>query len=315
MKSIVILSPLWYNNKVLRGGNKVDKIQRFLAYNGKISITCIESTKLVEEARKVHDLSPLATATLGRCLTIGTLMASSFKGEEDSLTLQIKGNGPIGNITVTADSKGRTRGYVANPQVELPLRADGKLDVGEAVGKEGFLYVIKDIGLKDPYIGMSKLVSGEIAEDFANYYYTSEQKNTAVALGVLVNKDGVKASGGFLVTAMPDATEDELFILENRMQEAKPISQMLDENMSLIDIAKDITGDNCIKELKQEQNTPKYECNCTREKMGNALKSIGKEELKKILEEDKKAEIVCHFCNQKYQFTEEDLQGLMEDIS
>lgn len=299
----------------LQGGNKVDNIQRFLAYNGKVSITCIESTELVEKARKIHDLSPLATATLGRCLTIGALMASGFKGKEDSLTLQIKGNGPIGSITVTADSQGRTRGYVANPQVELPLRADGKLNVGEAVGKEGFLYVIKDIGLKDPYIGMSKLISGEIAEDFANYYYTSEQKNTAVALGVLVHKDGVKASGGFLVTAMPDATEDELFILENRMKEAKPISQMLDEKMSLIEIAKDITGDNHIKQLEQEESKPEYKCNCTREKMENALKSIGKEELKKIQEEDKKAEIVCHFCNQKYQFTEEDLQCLMEDIS
>jgi molecular chaperone Hsp33 len=136
----------------------MDKIQKFLAYNGKIDITCIATTELVEEARKLHDLSPVATAALGRCLTMGALMASGFKGENDSLTLQIKGNGPIGNITVTADSKGRTRGYVANPQVDVPLREDGKLNVGEAVGKDGFLYVIKDIGLKEPYIGMSKIV-------------------------------------------------------------------------------------------------------------------------------------------------------------
>lgn len=289
----------------------MDKIQKFLAYNGKINITCVSTTQLVEEARKLHDLSPVATAALGRCLTIATLMGAGLKNKEDSITLQIKGNGPIGNIIVTSDGELRTRGYVTNPQVDVPLKEDGKLDVGEAVGKDGFLYVIKDIGLKEPYIGMSKLVSGEIAEDFANYYYTSEQKNTAVALGVLVNSEGVKRAGGFIVTSMPDATEDELFILENRLQEAKPISQMLDEKMSLLDIAKDITGDVNIKVLEQEERTPKYECNCSKEKMEKALISIGKEELTKILEEDKKAEIVCHFCNQKYEFSEEDLKKIL----
>lgn len=289
----------------------MNKIQKFLAYNGRINITCIETTDLVEKARKVHDLSPVATATLGRCLTMGALMGASLKNEEDCLTLQIKGNGPIGNIIVTSDGKLRTRGYVTNPQVDVPLREDGKLNVGKAVGNEGFLYVIKDIGLKEPYIGMSKLVSGEIAEDFTNYYYISEQKNTAVALGVLVNKDGVKKAGGFIVSSMPDATEDELFILENRMQEAKPISQMLDENMSLLEIAKDITGDENIKVLNEEK-TPKYECNCSSEKMQKALISIGKKELKKIIEEDKKVEIVCHFCNQKYEFLEENLLGMLE---
>ena len=289
----------------------MDKIQRFLAYNDKIDITCVETTNLVDNAKKVHDLSPLATATLGRVLTMATLMASEFKANEESLTLQIKGNGPIGQITVTADSKERVRGYVGNSQIDMPLKKNGKLDVGGAVGNNGLIYVIKDIGLKEPYIGMSKIVTGEIAEDFANYFYTSEQKSTAVALGVLVNKDGVKRAGGFIVTAMPDATEDELFILENRLQEAKPISQMLDENMSLLEIAKDITGDVNIKVLEQEEKMPKYECTCSREKMRNALKSIGKEELQKIIEEDKKAEVVCHFCNQKYEFSEEELTSML----
>lgn len=288
----------------------MDKIQKFLAYNGKINIICIETTDLVEEARKLHDLSPVATATLGRCLTMGALMSSGLKKEENSITIQIKGNGPIGNIIVTSDGKLRTRGYVTNPRVEVELREDGKLNVGKAVGNEGFLYVIKDIGLKEPYIGMSKLISGEIAEDFTNYYYISEQKNTAVALGVLVNKDGVKKAGGFIVSSMPDATEDELFILENRLQEAKPISQMLDENMSLLEIAKDITGDENIKVLDEEK-TPKYECNCSVEKMEKALMSIGKEELKNIIEQDKKAEIVCHFCNKKYEFSEEQLLKML----
>lgn len=289
----------------------MDKIQKFLAYNGKINITCVETTNLVEEARKVHDLSPVATAVLGRVLTMGALMASAFKDKDDSVTLQIRANGPIGGVTVTAEADGRVRGYVTNPQVEVPLRKDGKLNVGEAVGHDGFLYVIKDIGLKEPYIGMSKLISGEIAEDFANYYYTSEQKNTAVALGVLVNKDGVKKAGGFIVSSLPDATEDELFILENRLKEAMPISKMLEENMSLLEIAKDITGDINIQVLNQEEKEPRYECSCSKEKMARGLQTIGKEELEKIIEEDKKAETVCQFCNKKYEFSEEELKSLI----
>lgn len=279
----------------------MDNIKRFLAYNGRINIVCISTTELVEEARKIHDLSPVATAALGRTLTMAAIMASSLKAEKDTITLQIKGNGPIGTILAVSDSKLRTRGYVGNPRVEVPLRKDGKLNVGAVVGNDGNIYVIKDIGLKEPYVGMSKIISGEIAEDFTNYFYISEQKNTAVSLGVLVNSKGVKASGGYIVTPMPDATEEDLFILENRIKEAKPISQMLDENMSLEEIAKDITGDANLQ-LVEEGRNPKYECTCSRERMEKALISIGKEELQKIIEEDKKAEIVCHFCNKKYTF-------------
>lgn len=288
----------------------MDNIKRFLAYNGKINIVCVSTTELVEEARKVHDLSPLATAALGRTLTMASIIASGLKGEKDTVTLQIKGNGPIGTIVAVSDSKVRTRGYVANPGIELPLRKDGKLNVGAAVGNEGYVYVIKDIGLKEPYVGMSKIVSGEIAEDFANYFYISEQKNTAVALGVLVDKNGVRSAGGYIVTAMPDATEDDLFILENRIKEAKSVSQMLDENMSLEEIAKDITGDENIQTV-EDGIVPKYECTCSKEKMENALVSIGKEELEKIIVEDKKAELVCNFCNKKYEFSEEELKKLI----
>lgn len=288
----------------------MDNIKRFLAYEGRINIVCISTTNLVEEARKIHDLSPLATATLGRTLTMASIIASGMKGEKDTVTLQVKGNGPIGTIVAVSDSKLKTRGYVTNPNIELPLKAGGKLDVGGAVGNDGFIYVIKDIGMKEPYMGMSKIVTGEIAEDFANYFYISEQKNTAVALGVLVDKNGVRSSGGYIVTAMPDATEDDLFILENRIREAKPISQMLDENMSLEDIAKDITGDGNI-EVVEDGIEPKYECTCSKERMEKALISIGKEELNKIIEEDKKAEIVCNFCNKKYEFSEDELKKLL----
>lgn len=288
----------------------MDNIKRFLAYNGRINIVCVSTTELVEEARKVHDLSPLATAALGRTLTMASIIASGLKGEKDTVTLQIKGNGPIGTIVAVSNSKVRTRGYVANPGIELPLRKDGKLNVGAAVGNEGYVYVIKDIGLKEPYVGMSKIVSGEIAEDFANYFYISEQKNTAVALGVLVDKNGVRSAGGYIVTAMPDATEDDLFILENRIKEAKSVSQMLDENMSLEEIAKDITGDENIQTV-EDGIVPKYECTCSKEKMENALVSIGKEELEKIIVEDKKAELVCNFCNKKYEFSEEELKKII----
>lgn len=291
----------------------MDNIKRFLAYNGRINIVCISTTELVEKARKLHDLSPLATATLGRTLTMSSIMASGLKGGEDTVTIQIKGNGPIGPIVAVSDSKLRTRGYVSNSTIELPLRDDGKLNVGGAVGNDGFIYVIKDIGLKEPYIGMSKIITGEIAEDFTNYFYTSEQKNTAVALGVLVDKNGVRASGGYIVTPMPDATEDDLFILENRIKEAKPISQMLDEDMSLKDIAKDITGDINI-ELVEDNLYPKYECNCSKEKMQNALASIGKKELENIIEEDKKAELVCHFCDKKYEFSEQELKEILKNL-
>ena len=290
----------------------MDRIKRFLAYNGRINIICISSTNLVEEARRIHDLSPLATATLGRCLTMGTIIASGLKGEDDNLTLQIKGNGPIGSVITVSDSKLKSRGYVENPQVDLPLKQNGKLDVSGAVGKEGLIYVIKDIGLKEPYIGMSNIVSGEIAEDFAQYFYTSEQKPSAIALGVLVDKDGVRSAGGYMITPMPDATEDDLFILENRIKEAKSVSQMLDENMSLEDIAIDITGDINIK-LVEENTDLKYECNCSKEKMEKALISLGKQELEKIINEDRKAELVCHFCNKKYTFTEEQLKNLLSD--
>lgn len=285
----------------------MDKIERYLAYEGRVNIICISSTKLVEDARNLHDLSPLATATLGRTLTMASIIASGLKGDNDTLTLQIKGNGPIGSIIAVSDKLLRTRGYVQNPHIDLPLKANGKLDVSGAVGGDGFIYVIKDIGLKEPYVGMSKIVSGEIAEDFAEYFYKSEQKPSAISLGVLVDKNGVRSAGGYMITPMPDATEDDLFILENRIKEAKPISQMLDENMSLEEIAKDLSGDINIKLVEENENV-KYECSCNKERMLDALSSIGKEELEKIIEEDKKAEIVCHFCNKKYEFTEEELR-------
>lgn len=287
-----------------------DRIIKFLAYNGRINIVCASTVNLVEKARITHDLSPVATAALGRTLTICSIMASNMKEKEDKLTVQIKGNGPLGGIVVVANNEPKLKGYVQNPLVDIPLNNNGKLDVGAAVGRDGFINVIKDIGLKKPYIGMVPLVSGEIAEDFTNYFMVSEQTNTAVSLGVLVDKEGVKSSGGYVVTPMPDATEDDLFILENRIREAKPISQMLNENMSLKEIAQDITGDVNVK-IIEENIVPIYECDCSKDKIEKGLISLGKEELQDIINTQGNIETVCHFCNKKYNFSKEDLEKLL----
>ena len=290
--------------------SKTDKIIKFLAYNGKVSVICADTTNLVEEARKIHDLSPVATAAFGRVLTITAIMAVEMKGLKDKLTIQIKGNGPLGTMIVTANNFPRLKGYVSEPQVDLPLNEFGKLDVGGAVGHEGYINVIKDIGLKEPYIGISPLVSGEIAEDFANYFVNSEQRQSAVALGVLVDKDGVKSAGGYLINPMPDATEQEISQIEKSIFEAGAMSKMLDKNLSLQEIAEKITGDKDVKVI-EENITPIYKCDCSKEHMADGLATIGKDELKDIIQTDGKAEILCHFCNKKYNFSKEELEEIL----
>ena len=290
-----------------------DKIIKALAHNGKIAITCINSSNLVEEARKIHDLSPVTTAAFGRLLTIAAIMGNEMKNKKDKLTIQIKGNGPIGTMLVTANNIPKVKGYVAEPHVDLPLNEFGKLDVGTAVGYEGYINVIKDIGLKEPYIGISPLVSGEIAEDFANYFVNSEQRQSAVALGVLVDKNGVKSAGGYLITPMPDATEEEIGKVEQVIFKAGAMSKMLDSNMTLEEIAKKVTGDENI-EILEDNIVPEYKCDCSKEHMKDALVSIGKKDLEEIIKEDGKLEAMCHFCNKKYIFTKEELEEMIANI-
>lgn len=290
-----------------------DKIIKALAHNGKISITCINSTNLVEEARKIHDLSPVTTAAFGRLLTIVAVMGNEMKNEKDKLTVQVKGNGPIGAMLVTANNVPTVKGYVSEPRVDLPLNEFGKLDVGKAVGDAGYINVIKDIGLKEPYIGISPLISGEIAEDFVNYFVNSEQRQSAVALGVLVDKNGVKSAGGYLITPMPDAQEAEIGKVEQAIFKAGAISKMLDNNLSLQDIAKRVTGDEKI-EILEDNIIPEYKCDCSKEHMKDALISIGKRDLEEILKEDGKLETMCHFCNKKYIFSKEALEKMIEEI-
>lgn len=290
-----------------------DKIVKFLAHNGRISVTCADTTQMVEEARNIHDMSPVVTAAFGRLLTITAIMATEMKGSKDKLTVQLKGNGPIGVMIATANNKTIVKGYATNPVVELPLNEDGKLDVSGAVGFEGYINVVKDIGLKDPYIGISPLVSGEIAEDFANYFVNSEQRNSAVALGVLVDKNGVRASGGYLINPMPDATEEDIVAVEQAIFKAGAMSKMLDQNLTLEEIAKKITGDENV-EIIENNIVPEFKCDCSKEHMQDALMTIGKEELEDIIEKEGKAELVCHFCNKKYQFDRNDLENILKNI-
>lgn len=289
-----------------------DKIMKLLAYEGKISVICADTTELVEKARKTHDLSPVATAAFGRLLTITAIMGNEMKGEKNKLTIQMKGDGPLGTMLTTSDNFPRVKGYVTNPIVDLPLNDMGKLDVSGAVGNIGFINVIKDIGLKEPYVGICPLVSGEIAEDFAEYFAKSEQKNTAVALGVLVDKNGVKSAGGYIITPMPDAIDEEISKIEQSIFKAGAISKMLDQKLSLIEIAKKVTGDEKIKVI-EENITPIYECDCSKEHMADGLATLDKVVLKEMIEEDGKAELVCHFCNKKYEFNKEELVKILEE--
>ena len=291
-----------------------DKIIKCLAYNKKISIICANTTELVDKARDIHGLSPVVTAAFGRMLTMTAIMATEMKNSKDKLTVQIKGNGPIGMMIATANNYPKIKGCVENPNVDLPLNKDNKLDVSRAVGHGGYINIIKDIGLKEPYKGISPLISGEIAEDFANYFVNSEQRNSAVGLGVLVDRNGVKASGGYLINAMPGSTEEDISKIEAAIFNASAISKMLDQKLTLEEIAKKVTGDENI-EIIEENIVPIYECDCSKEHMADGLATIGKEELQKIIEEDEGAEIVCHFCNKKYNFSKSELEEILKNIN
>lgn len=292
-----------------------DKIIKFLAYNGKVSVICSSTKNLVEKARNIHDLTPTTTAVMGRVLTVASMMAvSNIKEGNDKLTIQINGRGPVGQIVVVANNSPEVKAYMQDTKVELPLKENGKIDVGGAVGVDGFLNILTQNSITSAsYNGMVPLVSGEIAEDFAEYFLKSQQKPSAVALGVLVDKNGVKSSGGYIVTLMPDATDEIAEKLEASIMKAKTISKLLEENTSLEDIAKIITGDEDI-EIIEDDIEPVYNCECSKENFENGLISLGKDEIKNIIEEDGHADIECHFCHKKYMFTKEDLEKILESM-
>lgn len=287
-----------------------DYIVRATAGNDQIRAFAATTKELVEHAKNIHNTSPVATAALGRLLTAGSMMGSMMKGDKDLLTLQIKCSGPIGGLTVTADSKGSVKGYVFNPGVMLPPSPQGKLDVGKALDL-GVLSVIKDMGLKEPYTGQTHLVSGEIAEDLTYYFATSEQVPSSVGLGVLMNKDNtVKQAGGFIIQLMPFADEEVINKLEKKIGELTSITSLLDENKTPEMILEHILGEFGLKIL--DRIPTQFECNCSKERVEKAIVSIGRKEIQDMIEEGKPIEVNCHFCNTHYNFSVEELKDIIK---
>lgn len=286
-----------------------DYIIRATAGNGSIRAFAAISTNTVEKARQIHQTTPVASAALGRMLTAAAMMGAMLKSEKDLITLQITGDGPLKGVLVTSDSKSNVKGYVVNPDVDIPLKADGKLNVGGAIGN-GSLRVIKDIGLKEPYSGSIELVSGEIADDITYYFAKSEQVPSSVGLGVLVDTDlTIKHSGGFIIQLMPDAPEDVIDKLEKKLLTIPYITDMLNSGLDAEKILETILGDFGLEIL--DKTGMDYKCSCNRQRVEQAIVSLGKKELAKIIEEDKKASLTCQFCNKVYEFNEEELKKLL----
>lgn len=286
-----------------------DYIIRATAANSQIRAFAATTKETVETARGAHNTSPVATAALGRLLTGGAMMGVMMKGDQDVLTLQIRCSGPIGGLMVTADSKGNVKGYVNNPDVILPANDKGKLDVGGALDL-GVLSVIKDMGLKEPYVGQVELKTGEIGDDLTYYFASSEQVPSAVGLGVLMEKDNtVRQAGGFIIQLMPFADEDVIAKLEKNLAEVTSVTSLLDEGLSPEDILEKLLG-NLGLEIMDRMETG-FHCNCCKERVSKVLISVGEKELKDMIREGKEVELNCHFCNSHYIFTIEELKELL----
>ena len=289
----------------------MDKLIRGNSTDGSIRVFTAITTDVVNEAHRIHQTSATVSAALGRLLTAGAILGSQLKSEQDSLTLQINGDGPVGMMTVVSNARSEVRGYVSNPIADLPPNSKGKLDVSGIIG-QGFLSVIRDLDLKEPYIGRTPLISGEIAEDLTYYYAKSEQIPTAIALGVLVDTDlSVKAAGGYMIQLMPEATDETADRLTEIVENLPPVTDMIMNNMSAEDIAFAVTdGFDMVLELNSP--SPEYKCNCSRDRMERALISLGKKELSDIIEEQGNAEMTCRFCDNVYEFSKDELITLME---
>jgi molecular chaperone Hsp33 len=286
------------------------KIIRAITADGSARLFLEISTDIVQRAQQIHSTSKTVTAVLGRALTAASLMGSMLKAKDDSITLRINGGGPAGSLIAVTDYVGNVRGYVAEPIVEIPLNKFGKLDVAGAVGKEGMLSVVKDIGLKDPYVGQIPIVSGEIAEDITAYYATSEQIPTACGLGVLVDTDlTVISAGGYIIQLLPGVTDEEISQIEKNIQGMPPVSSMLRDNMTPEDICnRALEGFN--PQILDTMDC-KYKCNCSRERVEKALLSMGAQEIEEMISENKMHSVNCHFCNKVYKFNTNELKDLL----
>ncbi len=287
----------------------IDYAIRAIDETGSIRIFVASTTNLVEEARRIHNTTPVATAALGRVLTASLLMGNTLKNDQDKLSFQITGDGQIKSVIAISNSKGEAKGYISNPHADLPLKSKGKLDVGGAIGN-GKLTVIKDLGMREPYVGQTALVSGEIAEDLAHYFALSDQQPSVVALGVLVDTDyTVKASGGYIIQVLPDALEEVIAKLEDNISNVEPISSMIDKGFTPEQVLETVCKGLEMKIL--EKKDLKFVCDCCEERMERALVSIGEKDLTEIIQEDEKAEICCEFCDTKYNFNKEQLENLL----
>ncbi|AZV40818.1 Hsp33 family molecular chaperone HslO [Peribacillus asahii] len=285
-----------------------DYLVKALGYNGQVRAYAVSTTETVGEAQRRHYTWPTASAALGRAMTAGLMMGAMLKGEE-KLTIKIEGGGPIGAILVDSNAKGEVRGYVTNPHVHFDLNEHGKLDVRRAVGTDGMLTIVKDIGLRDHFTGQVPIVSGELGEDFTYYFATSEQVPSSVGVGVLVNPDNsIQTAGGFIIQLMPGIDDSTITEIENRLQSIPPVSKMIQAGLTPEEILDQLLGEGNVKVL--EKMPVSFQCQCSRERISNALISLGKAEIQDIIEEEGKAEAQCHFCNEKYQFSKEELEEL-----
>ncbi|MTR05158.1 Hsp33 family molecular chaperone HslO [Pseudoflavonifractor sp. BIOML-A6] len=289
-----------------------DRIIRMLAKDAPVKASVITARDLVERARRIHLTLPTATAALGRTLMAASMMGNQLKEEDGSITLRVKGDGPLGAITVVSDSAGNVRGYVQDPAVDLPLKAPGKLDVGSAVGA-GSLTVIKDLNLKEPYVGTIELLSGEIADDIAAYFSESEQIPTACALGVLVDTDqSIACAGGYLIQLLPGAEEEVISAIERGVMEVGPVTEALRTGIGPRELLERVLRDFELEAV--EESDVEYRCYCSRERVTRALISMGREELRSLIEEQGRAELTCQFCDKVYDYSREELEELLASL-
>ena len=287
------------------------KIVRYITQDGSAFVIAADTTDVVSKAEQIHKTSAVTTAALGRLMTACSMMGDMLKGKDDSITLRMNGEGPAGTLIAVSDSQGNTRGYVQNPVVEIPLNEKGKLDVKGAVGTNGFLYVMKDMGMNEPYVGQTEIVSGEIAEDITNYFAVSEQTPSVCALGVLVDKDlSVKAAGGFIIQLLPGCPEEVIEKIEKSISKIDSVTNILSQGMTPDDIAK-IALDG-IEIDKLDESEIEYRCNCSKQRVETALISTGIESLKEMAEENKDITVECHFCDKTYVFTPKEIEKLIE---
>ncbi|MED3554174.1 Hsp33 family molecular chaperone HslO [Cytobacillus praedii] len=288
-----------------------DYLIKALAYNGQVRAYAVRTTETVGEAQRRHQTWPTASAALGRSMSAGVMMGAMLKGEEN-ITIKIDGGGPLGPILVVSNSKGEVRGYVTNPQTHFDLNEQGKLDVRRAVGTTGTLTVVKDIGMRENFTGQVPIVSGELGEDFTYYFVTSEQTPSSVGVGVLVNPDNtILAAGGFILQLMPGTDEETITDIENRLKQIPPVSKLIQQGLSPEELLSELLGKENVKVL--EKLPVSFTCTCSKERFSDAIISLGKEEIQDMIETDGKAEAQCHFCNEVYHYSKEELEELKQE--